>query len=133
MSSSSTEKREIRKFGLIAICFFGTIALLAVWRERTGIMVVFGILAVAGVVFALAPGPMAPVYRGWLRISHVIGRVTTGIILALTYYLAVTPVALVKRVFSGAPIPLKPDPRAETYWVDRPEPAQPRERFIKRY
>ncbi|MBI9082653.1 MAG: hypothetical protein JEZ11_03590 [Desulfobacterales bacterium] len=133
MNSSSTEKREIRKFGLIAICFFGTIAALAIWRERAGVMMVFGTLAVAGVLFALVPGPMAPVYRGWLRVSHVIGRITTGIILTLTYYLAVTPVALAKRVFSGAPIPLRPDPQAETYWVGRVEPVQPKARFIKRY
>ena len=90
-------------------------------------------LAAVGVFFSIIPGPMAPVYRGWLRVSHFIGRIVTGIILTLTYYLAVTPVALAKRVFGGVPIPMKPDPAAETYWVDRDEPAQARERFIKRF
>ena len=133
MNSSSTEKRDIRKFGLIAICFFGAIAALAFWRGRPGVLGVFGILGTAGLLFFLIPGPMAPVYRGWLRISHIIGRITTGIILILAYYLAVTPVALAKRVFGGVPIPLKPDPQADSYWVERPEPVQPNERFIKRF
>lgn len=133
MSSSSTEVREIRKFGLIAVVFFGAIAALALWRGKTIVLGVFSILFLAGVLFALVPGPMAPAYRGWLRVSHRIGQVTTAILLTLTFYLAVTPVALMRRWFGGSPLPLKPDSESDTYWVNREEPAQPRERFFKRF
>jgi hypothetical protein len=39
----------------------------------------------------------------------LIGRVITTIILTLSYYLVITPAALIKRVFGGRPLPLKPD------------------------
>jgi hypothetical protein len=57
----------------------------------------------------------------------------TVLILSLAYYLVITPSALIKRLSGGAPIPVKPDKEALSYWVDRSEPAQPKERFLKRY
>ena len=76
---------------------------------------------------------MEPVYRGWLKVAHFIGRTITLGILTLAYYLVITPFALAKRFFGGRPLPLKPDKAAGTYWVTRTEPAQPKERFLKRY
>ena len=57
----------------------------------------------------------------------------TTLILALAYYLVITPAALIKMLFGGRPLPIKPDKKALSYWVDRTEPVQPKERFIKRY
>ena len=81
----------------------------------------------------ILPGPMAPVYLGWLRIAHLIGRGITAVVLTLMYYLVITPAALLKRLFGGRPLPTEPDKKAATYWADRDEPAQPLERFTKRY
>ena len=49
------------------------------------------------------------------------------------YYLVVTPFGLLKRLFGGRPLPLKPDRNRSSYWAERPEPAQPKERFTKRF
>ncbi|MDY6987451.1 MAG: hypothetical protein SWQ30_05275 [Thermodesulfobacteriota bacterium] len=65
--------------------------------------------------------------------AHFVGKVVTILILALTYYLVITPAALIRHLLAGPPLPLKPDKEASSYWVTRTEPAQPKERFIKRY
>ena len=83
--------------------------------------------------FILLPVPLKPVYKTWLKITHFIGRVITTIMLTLLYYLVITPAALIKRIFGGRPLPLKPDKNVFSYWVLREEPAQPRERFLKRF
>jgi len=83
--------------------------------------------------FILQPAPLKPVYETWLKIAHFIGRVITTIMLTFLYYLLITPAALIKRVFGGRPLPLKPDKNVFSYWVPREEPAQPRERFLKRF
>ena len=70
---------------------------------------------------------------GWLKIAHFIGSKVTILILTIMFYFVITPAALLKRIFGGRPLPVKPDPDAETYWVTRPEPTQPKERFPKRY
>jgi len=133
MNSSSTEPKEVRKFGLIALIFFGALFALALWRDKTIPMVLFGVLALLGLSFVALPGPMRPVHAGWLKVAHAIGRGITTIILTLAYYLVITPSAWLKRLFGGRPLPWRPDPDAETYWVPRDEPAQKKERFHKRY
>ena len=133
MSLSSTERKEIRKFGLIALLFFGALFALSVWRDKTVPMTLFGLLGFLGLLFLALPGPMRPVHAGWLKVAHAIGRTITTIILTLAYYLVITPSAWLKRLFGGKPLPVKPDPDASTYWVKRDEPVQPKERFHKRF
>jgi hypothetical protein len=132
-TDSPAERKEVRKFGLVAFLFFGSLCGLAVWREKTALACFFGTLFLLGVCFLLAPTLSRPLYRGWLRVAHFIGRTITVLMLSLAYVLVITPSALVKRLFGGRPLPVKPDPDAETYWVDRTEPAQPRERYLKRF
>ncbi len=133
MNSNLISPREIRKFGMIGVIFFGAVLGVAVWRDKTLAAYFFGLLAVLSAAFILMPVRMQPVYAGWLKVAHFIGSRITILILTTLFYLVITPAALLKRVFGGRPLPLKPDPDAETYWVTRPEPAQPRQRFIKRF
>ena len=124
---------EIRKFGSIALVFFGLLCGLALWRHKGIVTYLFGALSFLGLCFLLLPGPLRPIYAGWLKVAHFIGTVMTTVILTLAYYLVITPTALLKRVFGGRPLPLGPDKDAATYWVSRAEPAQSKESFIKRY
>jgi len=86
-----------------------------------------------GLGFTLFPVRLRPIYSGWMKVAHFVGKVITVSILTLAYYLVITPSALIKRVFGGAPIPLKFDKEADSYWVKRTETIQPKERFLKRY
>jgi hypothetical protein len=93
----------------------------------------FGSLSLLGIGFILWPDNLMPVYLTWIKIAHFLGRIFTKVILTLTYYLVITPMAIIKMVLGGRPIPLKPDKNRSSYWVTRNEPAQSKERFIKRY
>ena len=133
MDPVSTDKKEIRKFGIIAWVFFGCLCGLGIWRTKPVPIYLFGFLSLTGLGLTLLPLHLKPVYDLWLKTAHLIGRALTVVMLTLAYYLVITPSALIKRLFGGPPLPLKPDKDASTYWVTRTEPAQPRERFIKRY
>lgn len=133
MNSNLINSREIRKFGVIGVIFFGAVLVVAVWRDKTLLTCFFGFLALLSIGFILMPVRLQPVYAGWLKIAHFIGSRVNILILTILFYLVITPAALLKRIFGGQPLSLKPDPEAETYWVSRPEPAQPIERFSKRF
>jgi Saxitoxin biosynthesis operon protein SxtJ len=133
MNSSSTDPSEIRRFGLFVALFFGILLGIALWRHRPFLSYALGALFFCGLGFAFLPGFLSPVYGRWLKIAHAIGKVNTLVLLTLAYYLVITPAALVKRVLGGKPLPVEPDKAAVSYWVSRSEPAQPKERFIKRY
>jgi len=133
VSLNSTDTKTIRKFGLIALIFFGCLSALGLWREKSLPFYLFGLLSTLGLGFILIPNPLKPVYIGWLKTAHFLGRVVTTMILTLAYYLVITPSALLKRIFGGVPLPVKPDKKSTSYWVTRAEPSQPKEQYIKRY
>ena len=133
MSSNSTNRKEIQKFGTIALIFFGCLAALGIIAGKKLPIALFGFLAALGTGFIIAPNRLAPVYKIWLKIGHFIGQIITWFILTVLYFLVITPATIIKRFFGGRPLPFKPDKTTSTYWVTRDEPAQPNERFFKRY
>ena len=118
---------------MIAVIFFGCLAALGIFTGKKLPVFLFGFLALLGISFIFAPDSLAPVYKRWLKIGHFIGRVITTLILAILYFLLITPAAIIKRFLGGRPLPMEPDKTKSSYWVTRSEPAQPRERFFKRY
>jgi hypothetical protein len=73
-----------------------------------------GVLAAWGLA---APLSMRPLYRGWMRLGLLVGTVMTPLILALLFFLVVTPVGLARRWLAGDPMPKHRDGSAETYRV----------------
>lgn len=71
---------------------------------------------VALLVGALAwPALLDPIARRWMALAAALSRVTTPIVLAILYFVVVTPVAVLRRTIGRSP--LRRDPRAESYWV----------------
>jgi len=133
MNLPSTESSDIRKFGLIAMFFFGILSVLGAWRGKIIPVFIFGFFSIAGLGFILFPVQLRPVCLIWLRITRIVGKVVTAIMLTIAYYFVITPVALIKRLFGKAPLPTKPDKNLDTYWQSRSEPVQSKERFLRRY
>ena len=133
MNSNLTNPREIRKFGGIGLIFFGALFAIAAWRDKILITYIFGALSVLSIGFVILPVQLKPIYAGWLKIAHFIGSKITIVILSIVFYLVIAPAALLKRIFGGRPLSISPNPEADTYWVTRTEPAQPKERFSKRF
>ena len=80
-------------------------------------------LAAAFVVVALArPAALAPLNRLWTRFGLALNRVTQPVIMAVLFYGAVTPTALVMRAMKKDPLERRFDAGAKTYWVERGSP-----------
>lgn len=126
-------KNDTRKFGLIAFLFFGCLIGISLWRQHQIMSYFFGTLCALGFLLLLLPKQLHFVHKGWIAVGHFIGTVITTTLMSLAYYLVITPTALLKSIFGGKPLPLKPDKNCSSYWIDREEPAQPKERFIKRF
>jgi hypothetical protein len=133
MTSSSTSLRDIRKFGGIGLVFFGSICILSLWKEKLFPSYFFGSLFTLSTGLFLFPQQLRPLYHGWIKTSHIIGKTITTLFMALAYYSVITPATLLKKVLGGPPLPLRPEKTCPTYWVNRKEKAQPKERFFKRF
>ena len=114
-----------RSFGLVFAVVFAVIGL---WPLIGGLDPRWWALAIAAAVAAaaiLAPRVLAPANRLWHEIGVGLQRVVNPLILGLVFYLGVTPTGLVMRLFGKDPLGLKPDPDAESYWIERRPPGPP--------
>ena len=120
MNSTSTEvpRRAITSFALIVSGALLAIAAYQRWRgaEPWVVLTLVSIAAVLSLLSAIAPSLLRPVYRGWMRFGEVLGWINTRIILTLVFFLVVTPIGLLMRLFGRSP--MEPARRGDSYWTD---------------
>lgn len=92
---------EGRKFGLtVGIAFLLLASLLHFWRHKETAGAITGVLGVLLILAALAvPGHLGPVQRAWMGLAHAISRVTTPIFMGIVFFLVMTPIGLLMRLF----------------------------------
>ena len=88
-----------------------------------------GLGAGFGVLFYALPVIARPFYVGWYALACCIGLVVGNVVLALIFYVLVTGIGLVKRLFGSQPIRKTPDPQAKTYWLAAAPPSNPKRYF----
>jgi hypothetical protein len=124
----STEPGSDRAFG----CTVGTILMVigAAKAFAAGTLspmacLIFMTGAVLLLLGIVVPSRLSVLNKSWLKLGIAIGRVINPIILALLFFLVVTPTAFVMRMFGRRPLRLAPDRTAATYWIERNPVDQP--------
>jgi hypothetical protein len=110
---------EGRRFGLTVGGAFLLVTAVSSYRGHETIPLITGFAGIALVLGALlAPTRMGPVERAWMRLALAMSRVTTPIVMALVYFLVLTPVGFVRRVMGHDP--LRHVAHQDSYWKSRP-------------
>ena len=86
------------------------------------------VLLLLGVV---APSRLSILNRTWSKIGGVIARAVNPIVLAILFFIVVTPMAFVMRIAGKRPLRLAPDRTGDSYWI-RCEPPQNRASSMRR-
>jgi len=114
-----TGDRDLRKFGLTVGGVFAVLGLLFLLRHKAHwpyfLWPGAGLIA-AGVIF---PRALKWVYIAWMSIAFVLGLVMAHLILTLFYFLVITPIGLVARLFGQDFLSMKLDRAAGSYWIPR--------------
>lgn len=125
-------RRRLRRFGVVWLVFLAALGAMA-WFERDNHRLAVGLWVVAVVVPVLGwclPRMMRWLYVGLSYLTWPIGWLVSHLVLALVYFLVVTPIGLLARLFGYDPMSRKADADASSYWIDRPAaPAEPRRHF----
>lgn len=127
--------REIRQFSGIWFPLFWLIITTLItlrggsWRLAGEIL---GLAAAAGIVGVFSPRLMRPVFIAWTCAAFPIGWTVSHLLLAIVYYLVITPLGLVMRVAGRDKLNLRMDRPADTYWTARPPPP-PAERYFRQF
>jgi fatty acid desaturase len=114
-------RKQLVQFGFIWMGFVATFGAISHFRfDRPVVAIVLWALAViVPVIGWLSPGFMRLVFVGMSYLAWPIGFVVSHVVLALVYYLVVTPVGLLMRLVGYDPMKRRFDPAASSYWLAR--------------
>ena len=100
------DKKGLRDFGLLfgfmAALVFGIIAPLLFGHSLP--LWPWIVSAIAWSWALLLPQTLNPFYQVWARIGLVMGWINTRLILGMIFYLIVTPMGIIRRVFGNDPM-----------------------------
>lgn len=109
-------KEELRKFGLTFGIVVGAIGAYLFWKENGASLYFIGVAFVTILFGIIRPALLLYFYKIWMFIGGVMGWINTRIILAIIFYLILTPIALILRLFGKQFIEKKWDKSAKSYW-----------------
>lgn len=111
-------RKEGMKFAFTLGAAFAVLAMVAAWRQRTVTAEAMFVLGAGFLLAGLAvPARLGPVQRAWMALGQAIGRVTSPIVVGTIYYVALSPIAYLRRTFGTSP--LARNPKASSYWIPR--------------
>ena len=109
--------QELRKFGLTMFGILAVIAALLLWKSKNS----WQILALLSALFLFSsiffPQSLRPIEKWWLVFGEKMSTVISFIILFITFYLAITPMAYIMKLFGKDPLSRKLDKNLNSYWT----------------
>ena len=115
MKSQSSNK----SFGLL---FFVVFLILALWPLKNGsnINLYFIIVSAIFLILGLINSKLlSPLNKSWIKLGEILGMIIAPIVMALVYFVILTPVSFIVRIFGKDLLGLKFLNEKETYWIKR--------------
>lgn len=116
-----SDKKELRKFGVTVgiVLILISLLFLFVWNNET----VFTVLSISGSVLIffgiLLPKVLFPVHKIWMAFAVVLGFIMTRIILSILFYIIVTLVGMIAKIFRKDFLDKRIDKNKKSYWHQR--------------
>lgn len=111
-----------RSFGGVFTVVFAAIGLFPLIR---GGEVRMWALVIAGVFFITAllmPALLGPLNRLWFKFGMLLHRVVSPLVMGMLFYVVVTPIGLLMRLFGKRPLNLEFETAENSYWILRQPP-----------
>lgn len=112
-----------RAFGFV---FAGFFFIVGVWplvfaneKARVWAVVLSLFFLLTGLMM---PSWLRPLNRAWFLFGMLLHKIVSPLAMGLIFYFAVTPTALLMRLFGKDPLRLAKDPAAASYWIKRDPP-----------
>jgi len=115
MKSQSSNK----SFGLL---FFVVFLILGLWPLKNGENLNLYFITTSAVFLILGllnSKLLSPLNKTWIKLGEILGIIIAPIVMALVYFVILTPVSIIVRVFGKDLIGLKFSKEKETYWIKR--------------
>jgi len=116
----NTGTNSLRKFGFTLVVVLSIISLILFLRHNHQFFAIFIIAAGLLFITAIVPAILKPLYIFWMKLAFVLSWINTRLILILTYYLLITPIGIIIRVFGKDLLDRAIKKDKDSYWLDKP-------------
>jgi hypothetical protein len=117
INTPTTPVPSDQKFGLTLAAACAVLAVYAFARHRTWML--WGLWLLGSVGFGVctyaAPRALSPLKRVWLRLGEQLGKIVSPVVLGIMFFLIMTPIALLARMFGRDVLHLRPR-TTDSYW-----------------
>ena len=108
-----------RSFGLL---FFIVFVLVGLWPvikgEAANIYLI--LISLFFLIFGLINSKiLSPFNKAWIKLGEILGLIIAPIIMALVYFIILTPISLIVRMLGKDLLGLKFLKKQDTYWIKR--------------
>jgi saxitoxin biosynthesis operon SxtJ-like protein len=112
--------RDLRVFSALWLGFFALLGFAALrgGSDRAAV-VLWAVGASAGLAGLIRPSLVHLLYAIWMGVTYPIGFLVSNLLLAVMFYLVITPVGLLMRLGGRDPMTRRFDRSAASYWDPR--------------
>lgn len=127
-------RRQLRQFAVMFLIFIGGLGTVLYFRGKPLVVseVLWNLAWIVGLVGLVFPPLVRPVYVAMMAVALPIGFVVSTILMLIIYYLILTPIGLVMRLFGYDPMRMRPAAGQESFWIERPQASDVR-RYFRQY
>lgn len=129
------KNKELRNFGIIALIASAIISLLLYLLKAPGLQWILVIIGAGFVIFLcslISYKLTRIIYLALILITLPIGWAISFILMAVFYFLILTPLGLVFRMAGRDPLHRKFDSKAKSYWLKR-KPVDTIDRYFHQF
>ena len=116
--NTNPSKKELRWFGAMLVVFVFALGTLVWWQfdAPTAAQRIWTGGGVLSLVYVVGPPLRRWIFVGWIYAAFPIGWTVSHVLLGLIYYVVITPIGVLLRLFKGDPLERQLDRSAASYW-----------------
>ena len=108
-----------RSFGLL---FFIVFFILGIWPLKNGANLNIYLISISGIFLILGlvnSKLLSPLNKSWIKLGAVLGMIIAPIVMAIVYFIFLTPISFLVRLVGKDLLSLKFNKKKNTYWIIR--------------
>ena len=113
------KKSSNRSFGILFFIVFLAIGLWPLTKSENANYILISLSIIFLILGILNSNFLTPFKNIWIKIGELLGKVIAPIIMALVYFIILTPVSLVVRIWGKDLLGLKILKNKNSYWIKR--------------
>jgi hypothetical protein len=119
--NKKNEKKEIKKFSITFGIILGILGTVLFFRGREFYFYFLFLSLFFLIVGFFAPTLTKPIYKFFMILATFMNKIVTVILLSIMFYLVITPIGILAKLFGKDFLDLKFDKKADSYWIQRKE------------